>query len=486
MPLLAAGEYRPDVSDYEASTTKNIVNVVPRGDGYGPFYSVAQLSEALGEPCRGGFVALKQDGSVAIFAATASDLYLLDNADFSWHLVSKGGTSYSPIPSLDQWSIKQFGNLVIAAQANTVPQYFNLTTSTEFDDLGSAPQARYVEVVGRFLALSGLVANPYRIHWSGLNDAFEWTPGVNSSDFQDFPDGGVVRGVSGGESGVIFQDQAIRRMTYLPGSPLIFQIEVIARDKGLFAPFSLLRAGERTFFYSTQGFNVILPGGYPTPIGREKVDRTIATDLDKGNMKFFIGAADPRNTRVFWAYKSISGADGGFDKLLCYDWALDKFTMIRASGQFLLALSQPGLTLESLDDISTSIDDMTGSFDDFSTSSVPEVAIFDRDQKLGFFRGPTKEAIIESAEQGTDGRTLKIRGFRPITDAAKLYGSVSSRMTQQATPIAGVENLINAQTGRCDVIAATRYSRFKSRIPAGTVWTYFAGVEPDVILKGLK
>jgi hypothetical protein len=487
MPLLPAGEYRPDVSDYEATTTRNINNVVPRGDGYGPFFDFAELSKSLPGPCRGGFVALRQSGSVAVFGATATRLYLLDNTTFEWNDVSKDAADYDDIPAPDQWGIRQFGNLVVAVQANVVPQVYDLSTSTEFDDLGgSPPQARYIDIVGRFIVLTGLVSNPYRVQWSGLNDATGWTSGVNSSDYQDLPDGGVARGVSGGESGVIFQDQAIRRMTYLPGSPVIFQIEVIVRDNGLAAPLSLIRAGERTFFYSSQGLQVILPGGYPTPIGREKVDRTLRTDVDKANLKYFIGASDPRNTRVFWSYKSVSGPTGGFDKMLCYDWVLDKFTPISAQGEFLFSVTQPGLTLEGLDAISSSIDTLTSSLDDYTTIETPEIGMVSTDHKVGFFRGQSLEATIESAEQGTDGQTIKVRGFRPITDAPALFGSASSRMTQQAVAVAGSEVAINGTTGRCDMIVSTRYSRMKSRIPAGTPWTFFAGVEPDVIMKGKK
>jgi hypothetical protein len=487
MPLLPAGEYRPDVSDYEASTSRNILNVVPRGDGYGPFFNFAALSQSLPGPCRGGWVALRQDGSVAIFGATATKLYLMDNTTFAWTDVSKGAGNYSGIPTSDQWGIKQFGNLVVAVQANVVPQVFDLTTSTEFDDLGgSPPQARYIDIVGRFVVLTGLVSTPYRIQWSGLNGATTWTSGVNSSDYQDLPDGGVVRGVSGGESGVIFQDQAIRRMTYLPGSPLIFQIEVIARDNGLFAPLSLIRAGERTFFYSSQGFQVILPGQYPMPIGREKVDRTLLSNLDKANLKYFIGASDPRNTRVFWSYKSVSGPIGGFDKLLCYDWVLDKFTPISVQGEFLFPVTQPGLTLENLDAFSSSIDGLTSSLDDYTTIATPEIGIVSTGHMVGFFRGSSLEATIESAEQGTDGQTVKVRGFRPVTDAPTRYGSASSRMTQQGTAFAGSEVPINSTTGRCDMIVSSRYSRMKCRIPAGTSWTFFAGVEPDVITKGKR
>jgi hypothetical protein len=155
---------------------------------------------------------------------------------------------------------------------------------------GSPPQAAYISVVGRFLVLSGCSRTPYRIQWSGLNsNAATGHSGTLSSDFQDFPDGGIVRGVAGGEAGIIFQDQAIRRMSYVPGSPIIFQIDRITQDKGLYAPYSIIRAGEIIFFYAGQGFHKIVPGGIPEQIGREKVDRTFLSDLDKGSLAIVHG-----------------------------------------------------------------------------------------------------------------------------------------------------------------------------------------------------
>ena len=57
--------------------------------------------------------------------------------------------------------------------------FFDLTAASAFADLaGSPPQARYVAVIGRFLVLSGLPSNPYRIQWSGLNATTAWTAGV--------------------------------------------------------------------------------------------------------------------------------------------------------------------------------------------------------------------------------------------------------------------------------------------------------------------
>jgi len=492
MPLVTFGDYRPDASDYEAQTSRSLVNVVPRGDGYGPFPSLAALSAALGSQCRGAFVAFKADGSVVVFAATATDLYTMNNTSFGWTKVSKGGAAYSAVPAADQWRFVQFNALIIAVQANTAPQVFTLGSSTAFADLaGAPPQARYVDIVGRFVVLSGLVSNPQRVQWSGLNDvngANSWTPGVNASDYQDLPDGGFVRGVAGGETGVILQDSAIRRMTYLPGSPIVFQIERIVQDKGVFGPYSIVRAGVSVFFFSTQGFHRIDPGGFPTPIGRERVDRTFFADLDQANLQLFVGASDPRNSRILWAYKSANGAVNQFDKILAYDFVLDKFTTLQVSGEYLLQVAQPGVTLEALDALAPggSLDAMLGSLDNYSTANTPELGCFDTAHRLNFFRGANLEATLESAEQGTDGRRLKLRGFRPVTDAATLYGSASRRETQGSTATAGTESLINAITGRCNMVVDTRYSRYRCRIPAGTSWSFIAGVEPDIVQTGRR
>lgn len=570
MPLLPFGEWKPDVSDYEGSSaTQTVLNVLPKGDGYGPFPQFSGYTQALPATCRGAFYALQSDGTVRTFAGTRDRLYLQNNTDFSWTPVSKvvavtsitnaspgvvnytsqpfangdrvvfsttgtlptglvagtvyyvvsaatnsfsvsatsGGTAintssagsgthsvtatYSALTSTANWRFAQTGNLVFATQANVVLQVYDLSSSTAFTNaLGSPPQAAYIDVVGRFLVLSGLLSNPFRIQWSGLNSfnaSTSWDGLTAGSDSQDFPDGGIVRGVAGGEFGTIFQDQATRRMSYVPGSPLIFQIERISQDKGLYAPLSIIRAGERIFYYAGQGFQMIEPGGYPQHIGRERVDAYFATDLDKGNLQLFIGAADPRSSKVYWAYKSNSGVTGLYDKIIGYDYVLDKWFTCSVTGEYLVGISQSGLTLENLDSISSSIDALTLTLDAYATAVQPEIAQFNSSHVLGFFRGTPSEATLKTAEQGTDGNRIRVNGFRPITDATSVYGSISYRENLQATPTDLAESTLSTYgTGRVDFIKSVRYARFKQRIPAGTTWTYAAGVEPDVMVEGSK
>lgn len=486
--LLPFPEFRPDVTDYRGASSKTIANVLPRADGYGPFKSFVDFTSALPAACRGFFYARKTDGSIAVFAGTSTKLYKLNNTDFSWTDVSAGGGSYTPLTLTSQWQFAQFGNFVVAVQANIVPQMYDLSSSTAFANLaGSPPQAGGVAVVGRFLVLFNLLSNPYRVHWSGLNAITTWTSGVNQSDFQDLPDGGVVRGVAGGEFGAILQETTIRRMTFVPGSPVIFSIERVTQDLGLLTPYSLTSTGNMNFFLSPQGFMQMPIGGVPVPIGKEKVDRTFLADYDSAAPHLVIGATDPEGTRVYFAYKSLAGASGLFDKILPYDYALQRWGgPIGAQGEYLATLARPGLTLENLDAISGNIDTLSFSLDDVSTASLSKLSAVSSTHKVGFYSGDNLEAQLESSEQAFDmQRRVRVRGLRPISDAASCFGALKVRETAQATATISTEQAIDVR-GLCPANVSTRLARARLRIPAGAVWTFAQGVEPEFVQEGKK
>lgn len=522
MPVIPFGEYAPDITEHQSGVTDSVLNVVPRADGYGPVKELVAFTQALTErtnavPCRGFFFARKNDGTAKVFAGTETKLLTLNNTDQTWEDVTKSGVasllladgasllfltdgssaidlttgtgpgSYSPLSANAQWQFAQFNNYVIAVQKNVVPQVFDLTSSTAFDDLGgSPPQAAYVSVVNRFLVLSGILApNVYRVQWSDLNGLTTWNSG--QADYQDLPDGGIVRGVVGGESGVIFQDSSIRRMTYAPGAPYVFSIDRISEGDGLFAPYSLISAGDRIFFCSPQGFKMVAANGYPQPIGKERIDRTFFDTVDASNLQLFIGASDPRSTRVYWAYKSVDGVSDQFDTILVYDWALNKWSRLSVSGEYIGSMARPGLTLEGVDAAyGSNIDTITlSSFDDVSNATLTSIGAFAEDHKLGFFTGSNLEATLQSPEQSGDGKRLFVRSVRPVTDAQSVYASVGYRDTEQAAVSYGAEAAVNS-IGECPQRVSTRYARAKVRIPAGTAWTYAKGVEPDVVFEGRR
>jgi hypothetical protein len=229
----------------------------------------------------------------------------------------------------------------------------------------------------------------------------------------------------------------------------------MTQDKGLYAPYSIIRAGEKIFFYAGQGFHKIEPGGVPEQIGREKVDRTFLADLDKGNLQLFVGAADPRSTRVYWAYKSVSGAVGTYDKLLGYDFLLDRFFPVSATGEYLLGISQTGLTLENLDSISSSLDALDAEPRCLRhRRAARDRAVRRLEHVLGFFSGTNLEATIESAEQGTDENRITVRGFRPdhrCGDAVRL--GLLARYAPRRGDRRNGSRRSTQRTGRCDMCA---------------------------------
>jgi hypothetical protein len=564
MALLPVGEWRPDVSDFNGQHSRTVLNVVPQGDGYGPFKTLGALTLALPAACRGYGVFRNTDGTVTVMAATVNRIYKLNNTTLGWSNVSKvvaltsitnaspavvnlnshglsigdrlqftttgtlptglstltdyyviaagfgansfevsatsGGTAintssagsgthsmtykYSDVSSTDQWQFEQFGNRAIAVQANESPQTFTLGTDPAFSTLtGSPPSARYVTAIGRILVLSGLTSFPRRVQWCDLGDPTNWATGVANSI--DMEKGGVVRGVAGGEFGLVLQESVIRRLVYNPGATLAFNIEVVAEDIGLLGPYSIAKSRGTVYFYSSQGFMKYSQAEGLVPIGKERWDRTVSAELDIANLQLLIATADPVGTKVFWAYKTLANSSSTFNKVICFDTILNRATPLEITGEYMAAFVVPGLTLDSLDSISSSVDALGFSLDSVSSSVGSKLSAISSTHILGVFDGANLEATLETAEQALDaGQRVYVSSLRPITDATDVRCSMKHRATQSATVSTTTESAMTTD-GVCWQSQDTRYARAKSRIPASTVWTFFMGIEPKFKATGL-
>ena len=199
-----------------------------------------------------------------------------------------------------------------------------------------------------------------------------------------------------------------------------------------------------------------------------------------------IGANEAESSRVWWFYKSSSGAAGLFNRAICYDWALDRPTFVTGiSGEYVAALAQPGVTLEGLESLGyTSIDAMTISLDDFAASGGMLLGIFGSDHAMGFLTGSNLEATMETPDYAFDRRFF-IRSQRPVTDAGTVYGSFSTRGRLADSTTQSDESAMNS-IGHCPHRGDTRMARFRLRIPSGTTWTYAQGTEPEAATTGAQ
>ena len=270
-------------------------------------------------------------------------------------------------------------------------------------------------------------------------------------------------------------------MTFVPGSPLVFQIDRIAQDMGLFAPYSIIRAGELVFFRARAFI-------------RSRLDRCRSRSGARRLTARFLPSLIAAICNCSWARPirvqaaSIgptnrgAGTAGLYDKLIGYDYMLARFFPISMSVN-ICGISQTGLTLESLDSISSSIATLT--LDAYATAVQPENAQFGSDHKLSFFRGSSLEATMVTPSRARMRSAFTSTALDLLAMLA-LYGSLIYRDTQFSTTTTTSEAAQSTRTGRCDMRRDTRYARVKVRIPSATTWTFCAGVEPDVTATGLQ
>jgi hypothetical protein len=118
------------------------------------------------------------------------------------------------------------------------------------------------------------------------------------------------------------------------------------------------------------------------------------------------------------------------------------------------------------------------SLDDVSTAALSRVSAVDPAHKLGFFTGGNLEATLDTAEHTLNARRVRVKGLRPVTDAATCYGSVGARENLQSTVSYSAEQAVDGR-GLCPANVSTRLARGRLRIPASPAWTFASGVEPD-------
>jgi hypothetical protein len=476
MTMIPFAEWRPDMPEL-SQWAREALNVVPAEESYRPLNGLSGVTNALTARAQGAAWFRGTAGTSKMFAGDATKLYLLSAT--TWSDVSRTvGGAYAPGAD-GQWRFTQFGSLALAVNGVDAPQKFDLSVGTNWAALaGSPPTGTYIATVRDFVLMGKIGATPQRVQWSGLNNCEIWgSIAANQADFQDLPDGGNVTGLVGGELGLIFQEAAVRRMTY-EGAPIVFRIDKIANDLGCSVPGSVAGLLDLAFFVHKSGFYMVQGGQTITPIGRGKVDRTFWAEFDETNQFRASAAIDPVRGLYIFAYPA-NGNGGVPNRLLIYNWATQKWTRAQVACELVFGgVSQQGYTLEQLDPFGT-VDTLPYSLDSsFWTGTVSLLLFaFDTSHKSGSFSGATLAATVETPEFNPGlGKRAVIRGCRPLIDGGSPQISLGWRDTQQAAinygPSVGL-----TPAGLAPVYQSGRYFRARATMPAASVWSNMQGID---------
>jgi hypothetical protein len=510
MPFLPIGEWLPDQPDFNNPGAATITNVLPRTEqSYGPMQAPSVYSSALTARCQGSLSMRDLNGTVYVFAGDATKLYLMNTAGTFNNVSAGGGAPYTVAawPS-GFWSATTFGNRVIFTDLTDNVQTYLAGTDTAFSALGgSPPKAQYVATIRDFVMLASLSGQPYRVQWSAIGDPTNWpTPGSATaiqlqSDQQDLQQTelGFINGIVGGmltsADGAVFCERGIYSVNYV-GSPAIFAFTVAQGATGTRSPLSIVQrrltnqAGSRgvVYYLGEDGFYAF-DGAMCVPIGAQKIDKTFFNDLDPAYLGTVLGAADPINKMVFWAY-SASSSQGLYNRLIVYNWDIGRWSLIDYSAtpiEWLTRTLSTGYTLDGLDTLSSSVDLLPESLDSrLYQGGNLALGMFDSNHKLNYPTGANLAPTVETSEtQPFPDRRSAILGSRPITDGTPASVSIGVREQLANSVTYKTAQKINS-IGNCPQRTTGRYVRARLTLPAGTTYTHIQGVDLDVRQEGIR
>lgn len=494
--MIPFSNFAPDTPDFGRPGTQEALNVIPDAASYRPFPAYATFStNALTARAQGGFYTRASDSTARNFAGDATKLYKLDaTTPAQWDDVSRlAGGAYAT-PADGAWRFARYGSFVIAVNGFDNPQTFNVDTDANFSLLGgSPPAAKYVQGIRDFLVMANTTANRLLVQWSGINNSTQWTQSQTTmSDSQTLPDGGNITGLVGGEYGVVFQENAITRMTFT-GPPTIFQFDKISRQLGCTIDGSLAFDGVTAFFANRRGFYMLIDGQQLVPIGDHFVDRYFWNDLDTKNLNRVSSAVDPTNKLYIVSYPGAGNSNGTPNKFLIFNYDVNKWARSLPGDHELIyyGATQASYTLDGLDAISTNLD--TGipySLDSsiWAGVAVEQLGSFGTDHKSGYFGGSAMAATVDTDEfQPSQGRRSFIKGIRPLVEGGAVP-TVSIGWRNLQSDAVTFDSAVTANSnGVCPVRRDARYLRARIQLAAGSTWTHAMGIDdPDLIATGKR
>lgn len=506
---LPVSEFAPDLPDYPGNGSSTVTNVYPRTPiSYGPIGTPTPQYGALNQRCRGGAAYRDSVGNVFIFAGDAADLYQMQTGS-GWQVASKIAGGYTTL-SEDVWNFTYFNGDVVATNYEDNPQVMTLIGGAGFSDLtGNPPKGKYVAVVkNAFLVFANTNDPengnmPQRVWWSAAGNHRSW-PSLGSDLAAQLESGAVdLLGAGGTVQGMapdllnadaaIFQEYAVRRMVY-SGPPSVFSFLPVENARGCIAPSSIVAYGGIAYYWAPDGLNAF-DGVGSTPIGANKVDKFLlgdgvqSGDVDMGSINRVVGSLDPINRLVWWCYVSRQNAGGNPDKLLCYNWELNRFSLAVITTETIVRILSLGYTLDELFTVlGYTIDTIPAPLD----SSVwlggrLQLGIFDANHKLNFMTGAALAATVDTSEiQPVAGRRALVRNARPLVDGASAPSvSIGHRERAQDAVTYSTAVALNSM-GACGVRASGRYLRARITTPAGSTWTNISGAELDAVALGSR
>ena len=483
LPALKFGEWLPDMPEIDNPGCTEVQNVIPFGPGgYKPFGDFLESSTtALSSQCLGAITAKGSDTVVSAYAGDATKLYYLNG-----QVWTSAGTGFT-LSSTDRWEFVKVPNAekMLACSIGEVTQVITLggTTFSGYFTSTLKPKPAHAAQVGSFLMLlnvdEGGTIFPDRLRWSSISDPADMDQSAaNQADSEDLGgEFGFGTRLIGGATGTVFLERGIARASYV-GSPSVFRVDILEPNRGAISGGGVIAVGRMIFFVAHDGF-FLWDGLEAHAIGDRKVNKFFKDTADTNSYHTISTAMDSANQVIMWAFASTTASGGVPDKILMYHWPSGWWGRADIVTEFIQTGFTSGVTLEQLDNFSSSLDLLTPSMD----SSVWKGGIilptgFNVNHQSGSFTGDNLAAVMETGvRQLFPGKQALVSGVIPVCDGGTLTCSVAGAL--RMNDAFSFETAVAQRTsGKTPLRNKNRYHKFQMNVAAGGTWTHASGVQP--------
>lgn len=485
--MIPWGPWRPDTAGPNTGFASIADNVLPfnlgRSIGYlpVPMFATTGGAGALSGAPRGNISLLLDDGSSAVFYATASTIESLGSA-FTFTAIDTGRS----VTSGDDVSFLHFGSKLLNTDTTDGFKAYDVQAPAGNNAVAGAPTARFIFSCNNVVFALDCNGNNRRMQSSGVGQYDAWTTlGANGKTFED--GGALIAGVDLKNGvAVIFQTDAMRLVQFGNAvSPALYSITKAADGRGSVGERSVV-SFDGMVFYITPGlefFRFDLQNGN-VPIGAEKADKWLQANISTANGSKIEGAVDPLNKIVWWRFISIGNSSTTVsDRLIGYDWQVNEFVTGTVNLTSLTRISTPGYVLDAMDGFGT-LDGMQQiPLDDrFWQGGAPLFGGLGSDLKFGTFSGANAAATLRAYTQNLELSTL-ITEITPISDnrSSTLQIGASDDLS---SALAFTTAIGRNRAGKYPIRKRGLNLTLQENHAASAVWTFSHGLDYPQASKG--
>ena len=477
------GEWLPDQPDSTGSPAPNLemaFNVYPSSTGYAPFPKATRITIDMPNNERiNGLYSARQNEQITAIVGTDSNIYRGNN------IVKTLGGNINDISRPEgypsnrrNWHFEQFGSIVLGTNGTAKIQKYDIAGDATFTDIEQAPVCRTMTIVRDFVFAGYCDATSNKAQWSDLNNENVWdSSDINQADFQILPSGGAVKAVTGGEFGLVIQEKAVQRASYI-GTPFVFQFDLISDNTGCISGASAIQYNGVSYWLSESGM-VACDGTKVSNIGEGKINDWLFKEIDKTQIEDVSVAIDPLKNLIVWNFPTSSE-----DRLLLkYNYETGRFATGKSLAQVVAGLMTQSASLDSLDAEYPILDDMPISLDSGLLIGGQFSFCGAEDKHIVAFSLLPETCYMTTNDMEFDGFSVATVAM-PIIENGSAEFQIASRNSLNDN-ILFSNNSVTSAENRADLRSGGKYHRVRIH-PTGVKWTNAVGFDLAVTTQGSR